>query len=58
MLACAKLGITHSVIFEELPKDAIIKDSNFKPEIIISGSKKEKFLKDINTLSKFYKRKS
>lgn len=58
MLACAKLGITHSVIFEELPKDAIIKRLEIlKPEIIISGSKKEKFLKDINTLSKFYKKK-
>ena len=29
MLACAKLGITHSVIFEELPKDAILKDLRF-----------------------------
>lgn len=58
MLACAKLGITHSVIFEELPKEAIIKRLEIlKPEMIISGSKKEKFLKDINTLSKFYKKK-
>ena len=41
MLACCKMGIFFSVVFEDLPTNAILKRINlFKPEIIISRSDK------------------
>ena len=58
MLACAKLGITHSVIFEELPKDAILKRIKIlNPGMIISGSNNIKFIKEIKPALKLYRKK-
>ena len=56
MLACAKLGIEFSVLFEELDKIAIEKRINlFKPNLFITKKKKSevKFLKKKNE-KKFY----
>jgi len=56
MLACAKIGVTHSVIFEELHQDAILKRIHLiKPQILITRTKNRKILKYFKIISKKYK---
>ena len=44
MFSCAKLGITHTVIFEELQSEAILKRIKLlKPQMIITRTKIKKF---------------
>ena len=46
MLACSKIGVTHTVIFEELHSNAILKRIELlKPEIIITRTKNAEILK-------------
>ncbi len=55
MLACAKIGVTHSVIFEELHQDAILKRIHLiKPQLIITRTKNKKILKFFQISSKKY----
>tara|TARA_Y100001958_G_C21239887_1_gene567262 strand:- start:1576 stop:3336 length:1761 start_codon:yes stop_codon:yes gene_type:complete len=58
MLACAKLGIEFSVLFENLESQAILNRINiFKPDIFISRLNKNKFLKkNIDSISSIKKK--
>ncbi len=56
MLACAKLGIHFSVVFEDLAKEAIEKRIRiFKPDIIFSISKNEDLINFFSKTSKLKK---
>jgi acetyl-CoA synthetase len=56
MLACSKIGVTHTVIFEELHSNAILKRIELlKPEIIITRTKNAEILKFFKKYSKKYK---
>jgi len=58
MLACSKIGITHTVIFEELHSNAILKRIELlKPEIIITRTANNKTLKFFKKNAKKYKYK-
>ncbi len=55
MFSCAKLGITHTVIFEELQSEAILKRIKLlKPQIIITRTKDKKNLDFFKKNSKKY----
>jgi len=59
MLACAKLGIHFSVVFENLAKEAIEKRIRiFKPDIILSVSKNEDLINFFSKTSKLKKIKT
>lgn len=59
MLACAKLGIHFSVVFENLAKEAIEKRIRiFKPDIIFSISKNEDLINFFSKTSKLKKIKT
>jgi acetyl-CoA synthetase len=55
MLTCAKIGITHTVIFDELHSKAILKRIELlKPQIIITRTKNKKILKFFKKYSKIF----